>query len=128
MVQDRDRRGPISALCRAADVVRTFDVMTTLDHPTTTNPAAQLLLDEVASIAAELCATAPAFDRTGELDTAAFSKPLRAAGIAAALVPAMASGMVLGPLTSGVLAEVTPGSTTSPYVLDIVLATVLALR
>ena len=49
-----------------------------------------------------------------------------AAGALAASV-AMAAGMVLGPLTSGVLAEVTPWPTTSPYVLDIVLAAVLAV-
>lgn len=40
---------------------------------------------------------------------------------------AMAAGMTLGPLTSGFLAEVTPWPTTSPYVLDIVFAALLAV-
>jgi MFS family permease len=39
----------------------------------------------------------------------------------------MAAGMTLGPLASGVLAEITPWPTTSPYVLDIVLAAFLAI-
>ena len=38
----------------------------------------------------------------------------------------MAAGMTLGPLMSGLLAEATPWPTTSPYVLDIVLAAILA--
>jgi MFS family permease len=50
---------------------------------------------------------------------------LEAGSLAASV--AMAAGMVLGPLTSGVLAEVTPWPTTSPYVVDIVLSSVLAL-
>ena len=47
-----------------------------------------------------------------------------AASLAASV--AMAAGLTLGPLTSGLLAEATPWPTTSPYVLDIVLATFLA--
>ncbi len=48
---------------------------------------------------------------------------LAAASLAASV--AMAAGMVLGPLTGGLLAEATPWPTTSPYVLDIVLASLL---
>ena len=40
---------------------------------------------------------------------------------------AMAAGLTLGPLTSGILAEVTPWPTASPYVLDIALAALLAV-
>jgi MFS family permease len=47
-----------------------------------------------------------------------------AASLAASV--AMATGMVLGPLTSGVLAELTPWPTTAPYVVDIALAAPLA--
>jgi MFS family permease len=39
---------------------------------------------------------------------------------------AMAAGLTLGPLASGLLASFTPWPTVSPYVLDIVLATILA--
>ena len=48
------------------------------------------------------------------------------AGALAASVAA-AAGLTLGPLVSGVLASVTPWPTTAPYVLDIVLATFLAV-
>jgi len=47
-----------------------------------------------------------------------------AAALAASV--AMAAGMTFGPLTSGFLAETTPWPTTSPYVLDIILAAALA--
>jgi len=47
-----------------------------------------------------------------------------AASLAASV--AMAAGIFLGPATSGLLAELTPWPTTSPYVLDIVLASLLA--
>ena len=40
---------------------------------------------------------------------------------------AAAAGLTLGPLVSGVLATVTPWPTVAPYVLDIVLAGVLAV-
>ena len=50
-----------------------------------------------------------------------------AAGALAASV-AVAAGLTLGPLVSGLLASVTPWPTVSPYVLDIVLATLLAAR
>jgi MFS family permease len=40
---------------------------------------------------------------------------------------AVAAGLTLGPLVSGVLATVTPSSTVAPFVLDIVLAVALAL-
>ncbi|HZQ87149.1 MAG TPA: MFS transporter [Acidimicrobiales bacterium] len=49
-----------------------------------------------------------------------------AAGSLAASV-AMAVGMVLGPLTSGVLADATPWPTTAPYVVDICLASLLSV-
>ncbi len=55
--------------------------MTTIDAPTTA-----VLLNEVETIASELRASAPDFDRTGELDVAAFER-LRTAGVTAALVP-----------------------------------------
>ena len=48
-----------------------------------------------------------------------------AASLAASV--AMAAGLTLGPLTSGLLAEATPWPTTAPYVLDIVLAAFLAV-
>ncbi len=55
--------------------------MTTLDASPTT-----VLLDEVAAIASDLRASAPDFDRNGQLDVAAFER-LRASGVTAALVP-----------------------------------------
>jgi acyl-CoA dehydrogenase len=55
--------------------------MTTIDAPTAND-----LLDHVATMAAELRATAASSDRTGELDVATFRR-LRDAGVTAALVP-----------------------------------------
>ena len=48
------------------------------------------------------------------------------AGAALAASVAMAAGLTVGPLVSGILASATPWPTVSPYVLDMVLAALLA--